>query len=139
MVRLFLVRCSIHVPFLTTSSSSSLVHTIRTAADKSGRMSDAQGQSCIYIYISSFDCRRTFRKEGIFSGNTMAIKSPAGEADRRRAAGPPGVAPELLIISHPRHRPANIRCHPITGATLRPPIRRHHRIRHICILREDLS
>lgn len=67
----------------------------------------------------------------------MAIKSPVGVA-RRRAAEPPEVAPESLIINHLRHRPVNIRYHPITGDILHPPIRRL-RIRHIYILREDLS
>lgn len=70
----------------------------------------------------------------------MAIRSLVGVADRRRAAEPPEVALESLIINHLRHRPANIRYHPITGDILHPPIRhRHLRIRHICILREDLS
>lgn len=70
----------------------------------------------------------------------MAIKSPVGVADHRRAAEPPEVVLESLITSHLRHRPANIR-YLITGDILRPPIRRrrHLRIRHICILREDLS
>lgn len=69
----------------------------------------------------------------------MAIKSPVGVVDRRQAAVPPEVVLESLITSHLRHRLANIR-YPITGDILRPPIRRRHlRIRHICILREDLS
>lgn len=70
----------------------------------------------------------------------MAIKSPVRVADRRRAAVPPEVAPESLITNHLRHRPVNIRYHPITGDILHLLIRRHLlRIQHICILREDLS
>jgi hypothetical protein len=70
----------------------------------------------------------------------MAIRNPVEEADRLRAAEPPEVALESLITSHLHHLPANIRCHPITGAIRRLLIRRHHlQIRHICILREDLS
>jgi len=80
------------------------------------------------------------RKGIIFSGNTMAIKNPVGVVDRRRAAGLPEVVLESLITNHLRHRPVNIRYHPITGDILHPLIRhRHLQIRHICILREDLS
>lgn len=70
----------------------------------------------------------------------MGIRSPVGVADRRRAAGAPEVALESLIINHLRHRPASIRYHTLMGVILHPPIRhRHLRIRHIYILREDLS
>lgn len=84
-------------------------------------------------------CQSAICKKDNFLGNTMATKSPVGEA-AHPAAGLPEVPLESLIINRHRRHPANIRYHPIMGATRHRLRRRHlHRIRHICILREDLS